>query len=557
LTPAAGKDGASRARLPAAVLAGAAAAVLIASLALLGRHGLFDPDEPRYAGAAREMLHSGELVVPRFNGEVRLQKPILPYWSILVAYHLLGEGELAARLPSAVAFTMTILITAWLAARMHGPRVGAMAALVLAASPLPLAVSRLATPDAMLSLAITAALAAFAHGYGGAEERGRGAWSLVFFVALALGFLVKGPVAVVVPFLVVLLFLGWRREPGFLRRTRPLRGGLLFAAIALPWYVVVALRPELDGPALFLRETIGRYFGGEDFHGEPLWFFLPVVFLGFFPFVLYVAPGLRPGSGAGAAGAAGAVRAVRAAGRLRSFLPIWVAVVLVFFSLSPNKLATYVVPMSAPLAILAAAGIESIRGTARERRFAGVEAGALFLGVAAAVLWIVRNRPGALAPVLPVLAIALAWALGLALVASGRLPLRLADARGPVFAAVAIAGMVFLVPLIEAERSYRVLGELLAPRIEDEDLLVEGWFHQPGLVYYSEHRVVRLDRVEDIVANFRAARRMYALLDEEEFVRVASVLGGAPPVLHRQWGRVLFTNDRGVAGGAPSREPGE
>jgi 4-amino-4-deoxy-L-arabinose transferase-like glycosyltransferase len=93
---------------PLTLVLGIAAAVLFANL---GGTRLWDRDEPRNAGCARDMLHRGDWIVPTFNGELRAHKPVLLYWCIMAAYRTLGVSEFAARLPSATAALVTMICT--------------------------------------------------------------------------------------------------------------------------------------------------------------------------------------------------------------------------------------------------------------------------------------------------------------------------------------------------------------------------------------------------------------------------------------------------------------
>ena len=126
----------------------------------LGEIVLFDRDEPRFATAAREMWETGDYVVPRFNGELRPDKPPLVYWLMAGSYSVVGKGsELGARLPSAVCGTLTLIVVYLMTARRFGRVTGMLAAMILGTSSLFVIVNRMATADATMLLFIVVCMA--------------------------------------------------------------------------------------------------------------------------------------------------------------------------------------------------------------------------------------------------------------------------------------------------------------------------------------------------------------------------------------------------------------
>jgi 4-amino-4-deoxy-L-arabinose transferase-like glycosyltransferase len=149
-------------------------------------------DEGRFAQAAREMAHAGELIVPTFGGRDRYDKPILIYWCVIASYELLGVSPGSARLPSNVAAALTVGLLAWWARRRWGPGAGVVAGLIMAVTPTFHLQARACTADQVMVLPTVAALLALAalwRGSGGPWPR------TVLWVGLALAVLAKGPVA--------------------------------------------------------------------------------------------------------------------------------------------------------------------------------------------------------------------------------------------------------------------------------------------------------------------------------------------------------------------------
>src|SRR5947209_1740107 len=130
-------------------------------LAGLGQRSLWTPDEGRYAEVPHEMLASGDWLTPRLNGVKYFEKPPLHYWLVAAAFSLLGETELAARLPCAICATAGLLIVYGFGAVCFGAEIGLLAALMLAVSPLYFALARMDIIDTPLMLFYTLGMAAW------------------------------------------------------------------------------------------------------------------------------------------------------------------------------------------------------------------------------------------------------------------------------------------------------------------------------------------------------------------------------------------------------------
>ncbi len=269
-----------------------AALVLLPGVLLypcLGFH-LFEPDESRYAQIPWEMLRAGEWVVPTLQGEPYLDKPPLFYWLVMASYRLLGVHDWSARLVPALAVHATILLTYLLGRRTLGERPAWWAALFLALAPGFLGTARLLILDGLLTLWTTLALLAAFEAIRG--ERLRWGWWLIAATACGLGVLTKGPVAIVL--LVPPLWL-FRRLAG--QGVRPgLAGWLAFSgivlAIALPWYVALAVRIPSFASYFFWEHNVQRFLAPE-IHVRGVWFYPPVLVLLLLPGSLLVVPFLR------------------------------------------------------------------------------------------------------------------------------------------------------------------------------------------------------------------------------------------------------------------------
>jgi 4-amino-4-deoxy-L-arabinose transferase-like glycosyltransferase len=170
--------------------------VLLFFLLGTGSLPLLDRDEPRFAEATREMLQSGDWIVPRLNGQDRFDKPPLIYWLQAAAFLAFGESEAAARLPAAACAAGTVLASAFWARRIAGERAGWYAGLILASAPLMQIHSRLSVADMpMVLFFVLTCRSGWECTTGSGSSSSRRLWHAAFPVFLAFGFLAKGPVA--------------------------------------------------------------------------------------------------------------------------------------------------------------------------------------------------------------------------------------------------------------------------------------------------------------------------------------------------------------------------
>ena len=191
---------------------------------------LIDRDEPRFAEASREMIERGNYIVPYFNNQLRLDKPPLTYWAQVASYHIFGENDFAARFPSAIAAALTaILIFAW-GRRMGGEKLGWWAAIIFTLSLQTFVHAKAAVADMWLVLFVTLAIGLDMNCFNAQrrtnerrspDRRERTSSQIAlpcwFYLALALGFLAKGPIAWT-PLLTVAGLIIYTRDWQLLRR---------------------------------------------------------------------------------------------------------------------------------------------------------------------------------------------------------------------------------------------------------------------------------------------------------------------------------------------------
>lgn len=284
-------------------------------------------DEARNSECAREMLEMREWVVPTYNYELRTDKPPLHYYFMMMGYTLFGVGPFGARFFSAVAGALTVFLTFRYLRQLHSQEAGLWSALTLLASLHMLFEFHLAVPDPYLILFFSWAMMAFLKFF----LQGNRNALYTMYVTLAFATLAKGPVALGLAGLTVLLFLLVQGKPVFstIRRMKPLYGLLLFFLLVVPWYFLVG--KATGGTWLqefFFSHNLDRFSEPMEGHGGS--FILPLLFVlvGMLPLGVFLIP-----SGAAA------VRKIREP--LPAFALILTLVVIVFFSLSGTKLPNY------------------------------------------------------------------------------------------------------------------------------------------------------------------------------------------------------------------------
>jgi 4-amino-4-deoxy-L-arabinose transferase len=293
---------------------------------------LFDPDESRFARTSLEMQRSGDPVVPTFEGRPRLVKPPLFHWVQSSLFSVFGTGGWVARLPSLLATLATLWLTAAVARRRFGEQGAFWATVCLATMPLVVFLGKIGTLDALLALHVWAVVA-----YDLDERPSPWPYGLL----LGLAFLIKGPVGVAVP---LLMILAGRTASG--RPVAPsLRGAMAavaaWALVVLPWGLAFVGRVGGTAFDTLRTEVWSRVSTGTD-HVEPFWYYLPVLFVVCLPwFVPFVSALFR------------VVRlAVDPASRSARYLAAaWLAGVVIF-SLSRGKLPNYILPLLPAMAML-------------------------------------------------------------------------------------------------------------------------------------------------------------------------------------------------------------
>jgi 4-amino-4-deoxy-L-arabinose transferase-like glycosyltransferase len=375
-----------------AVRAAAVGAVVAALITLpgLGVGTLWDNSETAYGEVAREILLTHDWVVMHLNGVPYFVQPPLYFWFGAFFSLLAGPTSLALRLPSALATIVLSAFTGYAVARQAGARAGMYAGVILSTCLMQAVIGRLAIMDALLDLAVAMTIFWWFRGLESGQDR----YAIFGWIAAGFGFLAKGPVAPVVALLVVVPFFFWNRrfEPTHVPSARAWVVGLLaFLAIAAPWPIALVLHYHFFPLQKLIGEyTIGRYTGVVENQAGPFWYYVPVIILGFFPWIAFlpvaVAYGIRrlhpaqsqdPGSS-----------------RLVRLAFAWIVMPVIFFSFARTKLPNYIALELPALALLTALYFDAVvrRGGTRSAVFSAATVPVTIGALAIAISLFTRNN---------------------------------------------------------------------------------------------------------------------------------------------------------------------
>lgn len=543
----------------------------------LGDMGLTDRDEGRNAEAGREMFESGDRLTPTFNGELRVAKPVFLYWLMDGSYRLFGVNEFAARFPSALFGMGLILIHYLFLAHQRDRTVALFGGLMLLLNLEILGLGRMALTDSVLIFFTTASLYGFWLGLQGEGCVRR--WIWVFYIGMALATLTKGPVGFAVPLIAAALYLTWtRRWQHYWQNGVPLAGMALFVLLAAPWYAAMFLVHGEAYAAGAKAHTIGRFLSPMEGHHGTIFFYFPVLLLGFFPWsALLPVPlyqtfkhwreargerqeaAIHPNSSPSplAPGLSSSLE-------LELFAALWVIGVFVFFTASSTRLPHYIGPLFPAAALLTASywsrclqdpTTKGIRGSIHLMMGLGY-----LLAIAFACLptlytnyasKMVREFPLAGQVgigIAPYLATAVLL-LGMALV--GYLGLN-DERRGGAFwaAGATLAGLVLIVIVIATPHINRYviappqeLAYAAGLNLNPQDQFIAYGVTRPSSVFYAKRKTlfVPFGEEDKIRAALAESKRVMILLPESAQSKLPAEAVTLVPILKR-YGYVLLAN---------------
>ncbi|MGO4312766.1 lipid IV(A) 4-amino-4-deoxy-L-arabinosyltransferase [Pseudomonas sp. KB_15] len=323
-------------------------------------HGLWIPDETRYAQISQEMLQSGNWISPHFMGLRYFEKPIAGYWMIAIGQAVFGDNLFGVRIASALSTGLSVWLTYLIARRFWGdPRKSFACALLYMSFGLIAGQAGYANLDPQFTLWVNLSLVSLWFAIDSRTTRARlGAW-VILGIACGMGFMTKGFLAWLLPAVIALPYLVWQRRFGELLRYGPL-AIVVAAAVCLPWALAVHHQEPDFWNFFFWNEHVRRFAADNAQHARPWWFYLPMLVVSVLPWTALLPTTFiqawnnkrQPVSG---------------------FLLLWLLLPLAIFSISSGKLPTYIMPCLLPLALLMGDALTNLLQQARGRtiRFNG------------------------------------------------------------------------------------------------------------------------------------------------------------------------------------------
>jgi 4-amino-4-deoxy-L-arabinose transferase-like glycosyltransferase len=511
----------------------------------LGRQAITDSDEGYYAEASREMVESRDWLTPRFNYENRFEKPALYYWLTAATYLVTGPGEAAARFWAAMSGAGLVLLTWAIAGGRKHPEAAWLAGAIVATSFGCFTMARWALPDLPLAFFITLGIWASVRASERRDAGTRGLWWWALAgLSAGLGFLTKGPVALVIPAVVLLPIWWWKRRVMTLDPRGIAIAALVFAVVGLPWYVLMWREhgnAYLRG--FFLGDNVERFATSRFNDARPVWYYAPVLIGGLLPWSIYLVTLMwRPAIDLG--------RRRAALTDLQRVLLIWALMPLLFYTLSIGKQPRYILPVLPPAAILLAQAMATRIAASRTdqgRRQPGLSGAtwatsALFIVIA---ILFVRMQP-LFINTYP----ALTWtAAALAICAAAAfawVAITQAWSRLPVVGAIAAASLLIAVQFgalsgRRPEAVEQMAALVRANRVANEPVTIYHAFAR-NLTFYSGLKIIETFDVKQAAAFIRSPERILLVAEADDVKAIEAELGASLHML----GSVRYMNSANI-----------
>lgn len=316
----------------------------------LGHSPLFTPDEGRYAEISREMLATHQFITPRVNGIVFLDKPVLHFWLQASAMFVFGASEWSVRFFPALFGVLGCIITYLTGRYLFNRRSGLLAAIILALSPLYFGISHYANLDLEVAFFITSALFLLVCALQ-SSGKARFYFFLGTYVSIGLAILTKGLIGIALPTAIFGIWLLLTKEWQQIKKTYFLLGGIIILMIVLPWYILIQKSNPVFFHYFFVVQHWQRFFSIREFNNAlPIWFYVPITIIGFFPWIIFFLAGLyhfyKNNFSTVKKG-----KEKNSEFTIQLFLLIAIGFIFLFFSIPRSKIISYILPIFPPLAL--------------------------------------------------------------------------------------------------------------------------------------------------------------------------------------------------------------
>lgn len=311
---------------------------------LVGSRPYSAPSESRYVEIGREMAESGDYITPRLNYVKYFEKPPLFYWVQALWTEVAGTDFFNARVPTVFFSVLLCLLTYALGRMLYGRLAGILSALVIATSIYLFALSRVVLLDVPVSVFLVATLTAFLYAANAPPGKKRTLVIYSMYIAAAGAVMTKGLIGIVVPGAIIFLWFLSTARWKLLAQMRLPTGTLLFLALCAPWHIMVWQANPEHPWFYFVHEHWLRYTTTTHGRDHPVWFFVPVVVGGLFPWIVFAWQAFSTHLKGGWRNRHEDSRPL--------FLALWIWFPFIFFSISDSTLIPYILPIFPPLAVM-------------------------------------------------------------------------------------------------------------------------------------------------------------------------------------------------------------
>ncbi|MDY6862159.1 MAG: glycosyltransferase family 39 protein [Thermodesulfobacteriota bacterium] len=480
---------------------------------------LWNPDEPRYAQVAKEMVETGEFIVPHLNGDIYPDKPPIFFW-IIAAFSILlgGFSEVSVRLPSALSAILIIALTYKFGKKLFNSQAGLFSALILATNVEFFWLGRRANIDMTLTLFIFLSFYFYYLGYiGGKREK---VYYMLFYFFMGIATLTKGPVGFIIPLLSIFSFLILNRDIKAFAKSYPVAGFAVFFLVILVWLIPACIKGgEAYTHEILFKQTVSRYTTGWS-HQRPFYYyfinfpadFAPWIIL--IPWAIYYFYFVNP--------------EVRKNSEFK-FCFAWFVATFIFFSLSSGKRNLYLLPAYPAITLLLGYFIDRSIATGQNIFFKQpfYLLGILFiiLGMGGGILsflldYQVLDIPVSLTPCSLLIFGILGFLGGVfMMVVVGKNLNLLSFYTGIGLLTLTIVFTVFSVlPKINRVKSPKFLGEKIVSLVKREDKLIKYRYEGAGVNYYTGiNRIKDVKTPEKLIEILEKEKNIYCLIRKRHY----------------------------------------
>lgn len=518
----------------------------------LGGPSLWETDEPIYGEVAREILKTGDWITLHFNYREWFDKPPIYMWLTALFYYFFGWSEFTTRICSALFGIGEVIAVYFFGKILFNRRAGFFSALVLATSLQFIIQSRLALVDVPLSFFITLSLLFFYLGYINPDKT---QYYLFSSLCMGLATLTKGPVGAIIPVLIIGIYLILTKSLFRLKRMRLPLVISIFFLVASPWYIMQIIRHGgtfID--RFFLLRTISRYTTSFEGHTGPFYYYLGVLFLGFFPWSSFLPfsffhflRGFKEGRGEK---------------RKKSFLILtWFLVIFIFFSSAKSKLPGYIFPLYPACALSVGWLWDGLKDLKNKLKRRGLYASfalffALLIILTFTLLWLGKVSFPYEYSLFGRFIFLIIWGLFaggafslIFLFFKKNTPLSLLGMAGAMCFLVWVL-TIYILPLTEVFKPTKSLAKKINSLIQPGEKIAnypasDGKFmsFNCSLIYYTDHPVVGVESEKELEEFLSSEERIYCVMSEKDYQKVEKYLYNTPLyILSKRGDKVLLSN---------------